>query len=701
MKNFFLLSIILLSQTLFLFAENNAINQSQAIPWVREQNLQFNMGILAKVYKDGSLFQPTGVWLGVFKDNKCWGLAQLGNSPVGPLHNLTMGCNTSTATGYTYLVYDPTTSLTWNVTQTVNFNNGVPVGAINAPISLNISTLVYNSTLSTDYFRSLASGNWGDAATWQSSYNNTNWISATSAPTSSAISINILNGHTVNITGNSTTPSLTVNSGAVLNVNAGKQLTVQTALNNSGILNLLSNATGTATILTPTSISGSGTANVQQYLSTERNWYISSPVSNANAPTGFTYYKYNEAASSFSFPAFNVGDQFESGTGYIALPTTSPATITFTTQAGGALNSGNKTIPLTFQGATKKGFNLIGNPYPANLNWTAAFVDAVNAPVGGTAPKTLIEPTIWYRTNTGGTSNSTGTWSFLTLNASTGQSVPAGVSRIIPPMQAFWVRAKADGNLILDNTKLSLTHATSNPLKAPAVKNNQYQNLRLEVSNGTNTDETLIYFDANASNGYDRYDSPKMSNNNAAIPEIYTIAGTEQLVINGLKSISENTEMPLGFTTGQSNTFSLKATEFNNFEAGLKVYIKDNLLNVEQELTSSTEYSFTTNPTTTNSRFTLIFKSNSTTTDINETVFSKQNVLVYNENNQIVVNCPGDLINKSFVVVYNTYGQMLLFKTITSPVSVLNIQLSSGVYLVKISNSGKIVTKKIIIDSDK
>ena len=144
MKKYIVVFLVLLNPLFFLHAENNTVNetfsssQNQTDPWIKEVGLRYNMAILAKLYKDGVLFQPTGIQLGVFKDNKCWGFGGLGNSPVGPLFNVTIGYNSASATGFTYNVFDPNTYKYYLVTETVNFTNGVPVGAINEPITLNI-----------------------------------------------------------------------------------------------------------------------------------------------------------------------------------------------------------------------------------------------------------------------------------------------------------------------------------------------------------------------------------------------------------------------------------------------------------------------------------------------------------------------------------------------------------------------------------
>ncbi len=144
-----LISILFILSVSFMFiqAENMttkdtlSINSNQTDPWTREVGLRYSMPILVRVYKNNILFQPTGALLGIFKDNKCWGYAGLGNSPVGPIFNVTMGYNLESETGFNYKLYDPTSKLTYSISETVDFQDGVPVGQIQAPLSLHTSGL--------------------------------------------------------------------------------------------------------------------------------------------------------------------------------------------------------------------------------------------------------------------------------------------------------------------------------------------------------------------------------------------------------------------------------------------------------------------------------------------------------------------------------------------------------------------------------
>ena len=483
--------------------------------------------------------------------------------------------------------------------------------------------------------------------------------------------------------------TLTINPNAKLTNSTGKTLTVST-------FNINSSSSGTGTFVDNGTLTNTN-ATVNQYLSSARNWYVSSPVSGSTLPSGYTYYQYDETGNHSSDPAgpywFTPSGTFTPGQGYIALPGAAGSTLTFS----GTLNSRSTdvAIALTNSGVLKTGFNLIGNPYPAHLTWTQTFVDNNSA---------KIDPTIWYRTNAG-TVNLGGdaNWSFNTYNAHSGEASPGGTTGIIPPMQAFWVHvasaAVSPQTLTLNSSdNLILSHQSSNPLKVRTLINTDRQRLRLQVSNGTSTDETLIYFDASASNAFDNYDSPKMSNNNVAVPEIYTTVGTEKLVINGLNSISANTEIPLGFTTGQSNAFSIKATEFSNFDSNTKVYLKDKLSGTEIDLTDGSAYTFASDIASTTNRFSLIFKVVGVTTDIN-TASGNQGVLIYkNANNLIAVNCK-DVIGRDAVVsIYNSVGQKLATKQITATTTVIDNTFTSGVYVVTVNNSGKSTTRKVILN---
>ncbi|MEI6554277.1 MAG: T9SS type A sorting domain-containing protein [Paludibacter sp.] len=468
-------------------------------------------------------------------------------------------------------------------------------------------------------------------------------------------------------------------SGITINVQPGGKVTLaDTKVLTSSTLTLQSDATGNATFVDNGGTITGGTMNVQQYLTSGRNWYISSPVSGAtsnvfSASVAHPVYWYDEANGT-SAPWATITNTTTDLTvmkGYVANLAAS-GVVTFS----GTLNTGAKEITVyRTAGQTKEGFNLVGNPYPCYLDWS-------------NVTKTNLSTTLWYRTKSAANS-----YVFDTYNANGNIATSNGtkaVTNLIPPMQAFWVRVDAgqtSGTLAVTNTQRAHVDNSSNTFKAKAVASQSV--LRLEVSNGINSDQALVNFNSSASNGLDSYDSPKLSNESASIPEIYTLAGTEQVVINGVNDASELT---LGFTSGEAGNFSIKASQFTNFATGTQIVLRDNLLNYEQDLTLA-DYNFYSDVTANNeTRFTVLFKAPSVATGINPNTTGNVWISI-NGNNQIVVNGANA---GTTVAVYNEVGQRLSSQTLTATTKVLNTKLASGVYMVTVTNAGKSVTQKVI-----
>lgn len=545
-----------------------------------------------------------------------------------------------------------------------------------------------------DYFRSKATGNWNTAATWESSANgSSNWIPSNLAPTNSATSVTVMAGHKVNVDGNTTIGTLSISSTGTLEVNAAKQLTVNTSLTNNGTLNLLSDASGTATILTPTIIStGEATFNVQQFLASGRNWwYLSSPLSGATsdvfAPTSSTnkigYFIENQTTPDYSAPfAAGSATSLVVGTGYVVkLAATTGGTYNFT---GGSLNNGTYSLTPTRTGTTagQRGFNLVGNPYPSYLDWDAVYTD-------GTNPQTNMRNAIWFRTYDEG-------MKFHTY--SDGEGVPATTSAKIAPMQAFWVKVDKDNtaaSLTFKNTHRSHFTTGANPLKVKA--NDERQRIRLVVSDGTSQDEMLIVGKSHATAGLDAYDIEKMSNDNLAIPEIYSLIGNQEFVINSTSPIVANQEIKIGLRPTSAGTFSIKATQMQNVPSELRVILKDAINGSEIELSEGVTYPFEAGTEALNNRFSIQFRSKGVINNLNEN--QHKNIFAYQtNNNQIAVMCDKDFDGVSKISVFNSVGQKLIEQEISSSSTTISRVFNPGVYLISIDKqSGSPSFIKVIV----
>ena len=501
--------------------------------------------------------------------------------------------------------------------------------------------------------------------------------------------INVSRGGNLTIDAVKTLASIAVAPGAKLTI--GNEITLTTT---NGIT-LQSDASGTATMLN--SGTYTGTVIAEQYLSSARNWYVSSPVQTTNSPANniTRYYEYVEAGnnnelgvtgSTVYWKGWNVEHAMTVGKGYIA-----QASAGTTVQFSGTPNNGNITTSfnLTRDDAKGKGFNLVGNPYPSYIDWS--LVAQAN---------TYLMSTAWFKTKK--TDIAGAGYTFASVNVTTPSSpeivsnnANTTITKYIPPTQAFWVRVKS-GNA---TTTMSFTNemrehrlSSGDLMKAPKVT--ERKRLRLQLVNGTETDETLIYFDSNATNDFNDYDSPKMMNNSSTTPDLYTKASNERLVINGLNEVIDNLELPLGFSLNAAATLKLKATEMSNFAQGTRIYLLDKAQNTQTELTPETEYSFSTSTTTSNneSRFSLIFRAPGSTTGVENAEKLNEQVFV-NAANQITIIAP----EKGNYAIFNAMGQLIENGVLNYKLHTINCKLNTGVYFVTLSINGQSEIQKVII----
>ncbi|MCX6319658.1 MAG: T9SS type A sorting domain-containing protein [Bacteroidetes bacterium] len=130
-------------------------------------------------------------------------LALSGNGPSGTI-NITIPAATAGGAGYKIRVV-----------------SSAPVVTGSESAAFTIVQLGACSTSPNDYFRSVATGNWGTASTWESSPDNATWISATLAPTSAANTITIRNGHVVTVAGAASADQVIINNGGTLTHSSG------------------------------------------------------------------------------------------------------------------------------------------------------------------------------------------------------------------------------------------------------------------------------------------------------------------------------------------------------------------------------------------------------------------------------------------------------------------------------------------------
>lgn len=450
--------------------------------------------------------------------------------------------------------------------------------------------------------------------------------------------------------------------------------------------------------------------NITHLLARERNWYVSSPLTTMQpialalgkgvfgsnltslgsvnltselVPSDWRVEWYKENDHKWERLPSSAG-MLSTGLGYTVYSKHEDIAVNFS----GIYNDGDVLSPvLTRQNDAhiKRGFNLVGNPFPSYWRWTEA-----------AASNAKVYSTIWYRTVIAGE------YEFWSYNAAGDVAVakgwndgtPTGVYSLayIPPMQAFWVRLQdgySTGAINFTNNRRSHADHTSNILKNKEITDaGERRMLRIILSGSKNADEILIYTDSKAQHGFDNYDSDKMFTGMGVELFSFPVAQNRELVINGLPEINDGMEIPLGFQTDEGGSFNLQAKEMLNFES-LDVYLRDRLRNLEYKLSADSVYRFTSGSEYNTDRFSLVFRNGVTN---NELVLNTEesNLRAYSddEGNIIVLYKGKDNGN---VTVYNTLGVILSVQQVmaNSP-TVLNGKFPKGIYVLR---SGNYATK--------
>lgn len=483
------------------------------------------------------------------------------------------------------------------------------------------------------------------------------------------------------------TTTFEVAPGSQLTINSAKTLTATN-------LTLFSDATGTATLIDNGSITG--TVNIKQYLTGSTNsetgapngrfWYVTSPIASGTSgifqpSAGNKLWSHSEATNAYTQISDDV-TAMTPGLGYVARMK-SNTTVTFS----GTPNTGDKIVQVSRTGTsnTYRGFNLVGNPYPSFAR--IKHEDNLD-----------LESSLWFRTKVVASSAMV----FDSYNYLTGDSVSASgnpISGFIPPMQAFWVKKTTVGTANLTFKQVYRFHKDpiTSGVKLRSAEANASPYLRIRLTSGSTKDETLIKLYPNATDGFDLYDTHKMTNNIDSFPEIFTMNGNEELAINGMKFDGKGKSIALGFRSGKPGKFVLKVVDKRNFNDTDRVVLRDKVKGTEVVLDDSTSYAFTTDAAlTTSDRFSIVIGKVATALAKETT---SANAEVYTDKDQrINVRLIGTSANASVVKVYNTMGQEVGKFVTNAANTVLVKKFVPGIYIVNVEAEGSQITKKVVIN---
>jgi len=390
----------------------------------------------------------------------------------------------------------------------------------------------------------------------------------------------------------------------------------------NGNLTLVSTSDGTdgnASIGTiPAGGAVTGDVTVQRYISGEgKIWrYISSPVTNAtvadwqddfpitgsfddpssvpgNNPSTPSLYHYGESISNgedlllgwIPYPTSGTAadNPILPGGGYTAYMYNSATPVNM--EVTGPINQGSLDFDVSFAGS---GWNLLGNPYPATIDWSNT---------DGWSRNDLANA-IYVRNNENGNNNS------VVASYVDGVGTNGGTG-LVATGQAFWVQALGS------SPSLQINERAKSGNTGIFFRQQEPLNLiRVTLAGHDQKDEAVIRFSDRASMEYDpEMDAIKLSNGGI---NLSTMASADvEMAINSIPMVLCQQTLELALSNTKPGNYHLLFTELSRLKLPYSAELIDHFTDEVTTITDSTTYSFTisSDTLTHRSRFSLSIQS--------------------------------------------------------------------------------------------
>ncbi len=581
-----------------------------------------------------------------------------------------------------------TTYTSGALTQTTHFRAVVQSGSC---VTANASAAVITITTTTTTNGGASWDNGSPSSTKEVVYNGS---SGTISSDISACSITLINNATVTVSSGvdvTLSGAITVNTGSTFTLNNNANL-IQGGTTNTNSGNIVVKRDSSALIrldytLWSSPVSGQGLYAFSPFTFSNR-FYVYRTTTNIynNADIGFSITGLNgngvNGTDSSNVP-------FATAKGYlIRMPWNHPtaATVWNGTFTGVPYN-GDITYTMT-SGAAGFRFNLVGNPYPSPISMSQFVLDNSSKITG-----TLY---FWRETNNTTSNNAYCTWAGGTFTTNNEAQVfnPNGIIRtgqgfIVEALASQTVLSFNNGQRSSDNTNQFFKNNSLNN-STDTVETNRFW-LNLSNSSGAFSQMAAGYM-TDATDGVDIYDGKSINTGNVLLN---SILNNEEYTIQG-KSLPFNTAdvIPLRYKVTDAGEYTITLDHVDGlFTGGTQpIYLKDNLTAIYHDLNTGA-YSFTSTPGTFSDRFEIVY---TTQLGTGNPIFTTNNVVIYNHNNEFVVNTSNVIM--SSVKVFDIRGRLLEErKEINASQTTIGRGLTNQVLLVQItSEDGITVTKKVI-----
>ncbi|WP_167856392.1 Ig-like domain-containing protein [Hymenobacter metallicola] len=349
----------------------------------------------------------------------------------------------------------------------------------------------------------------------------------------------------------------------------------------------------------------------------------------------------------------------------------------------GTLNSGTVSVGALSRGAeAASGWQLLGNPYPAPLDWKKA---RTGLPTG-------VQDAIYVYKSSG---QYDGTYQFYQNGFGT---LPGG---IIGSMQGFFVRVSQPvASFSFQDTWRSTTYEDPS-VNRPAADARPALQLDLVSSQGVH-DPAYVYFEEGATAGVDNhYDAEKLPNTTGL--NLASVAAGTGLAVNGLPVLTTNTVVPLTVGVPVTGTYTLEAASLANFGT-TAVYLLDAETGQQVNLQQQPSYRFAaSNAALITGRFSLTFGGLRPLATGNSSLAASVALYPNPTRKMAWVELPATLGRKPVTAtLLDAVGRVVRTQQLPAAGNKAHAltldELPVGVYMLRLSTEAGLVTKRLIIE---
>ena len=349
----------------------------------------------------------------------------------------------------------------------------------------------------------------------------------------------------------------------------------------------------------------------------------------------------------------------------------------------GTLNTGTVAVGALSRGTqASSGWHLLGNPYPAPLDWKIA---RLSLPAG-------VQDAVYVFKST---DLNNGTYQFYQNGFGT---LPDG---LIGSMQGFFLRVDQPVPAFSFQNAWRVTSYQNPTFNRPLADTRPAVQLDLVTAQGQH-DAAFVYFEAGATAAFDsHFDAFKLPNSTGL--NLASVAGSELLAVNGLPVLgSTPLAVPLTVQVPAPGAYALHAAQLLNL-TGTPVYLRDIALGTLTDLSQQPTYSFNVSNFTTTGRFELVFQPQQVTATASAALAQQVALYPNPAKTSASVVLPASLGGQPVAAtLFDALGRAVRTLALpaqgTAPHQLSLTNLAAGVYTLHLRTSAGVVVKRLVVE---